>query len=372
MAVPTTPNGPAMTHVRHGLRRSVAAVSLALLTVVAGCGSGPEAGPANAARPAAADPNDPLKPFPLAARTTVKASVSGKLESFLSLFMADAMGEFEKENIDLELATVPPSEATVLLAQGQIDLVPASSSAGQFNLLSQSDDVRAVFPLSAEAPDSQVGFWIRKDALGGDGFQPADLRGRRVLTPSGSGSLSVAYFGATELAPAGVGAKDVTWERFGVGESALALTNGSAEAALVLTPFWSVVAADGCCEYVDGYPRSTFSHFYFGPNLLNDKPDVGQAVIRALARTVTTYLQGDYHKDPVIGPKTAELLQQPVDQLQKLPSPVWDPTFPMDIERLQELQVFFRDAGQLSYQEPLSRNDVLDDRFVAPIKAARR
>jgi NitT/TauT family transport system substrate-binding protein len=300
----------------------------------------------------------------------VKASVSGRLESFLSLFMADAMGEFEKENIDLELATVPPSEAVLLLAKGQLDVVPSSSSAGNFNLLAQSNELRAVFPLNAESTAAQSGFWVRKDALGGDGFQPSDLKGKRVLTPSGSGSFSVAYFGVNVLRPAGISATDVTWERFGVADSAPALINGSAPAALLLTPFWDVVAKDGCCEFIDGYPRSSFSHYYFGPTLLEERPEVGQAFARAIARTTRAYLQGDYHNDPVIGPRSAELLEQPLEHLRAQPSPVWEASLPLEILKLTEIQEFFRDAGLLSYDKPLTGADLFDDRFVTPLRKA--
>ena len=311
-----------------------------------------------------AELEDLYAPQPLAEETTLKIAISSRIESFLNLLLADAMGEFEKENITVEFEVVPTSDSTLLLSQGRVDAVPTSMSAGNFNLIGDGGLIRGVIPLHGEPEGSGQGFWVRTDALGGDGFQPSDLEGQRVLTPSGPGSYSVAYFWDTVLREAGLSATDITWERIGVSDAPLALTSGAASAALVLTPFWQVVEDDGCCEFIGGYPQDPISFVAFGPNLLNDNPEAGQAFVRAVARTTVTYLQGDYHNDPEVSSVAAELLEQPLDVFQSQPSLVWSPDFAFDVANFDVVQDFFRDADVLSYETPLTLDDIFDPRFI--------
>lgn len=364
----------------HRLGLGAAVATLVVGAVAGGApASGSTAPPGSTEPPASAAPtgstgstaqsaDELYPPEPLAEATTLTVAVSSRLESFLHLFLADEMGEFAKENIEVEFEIVPTSESTLLLSQGDVDAVPTSMSAGNFNLIADGNAIRGVFPLNGEAEDSQPGFWVREDAIGDDGFQPSDLVGQRVLTPSGPGSYTVGYFWQTVLSAGGVGPNDVAWERISPSDAPLALISGGAPAAMLIPPFWQTVADDGCCVYVDGYPREPISFVAFGPSLLDGDPAVGEAFVRALARTVVTYLQGDYHHADTAD-VVAELLEQPVEAYQAQPSPVWDPTFPLAISEFDAVQQFFADTEVLSYDTPLTEADIFDPRFVDALGA---
>jgi len=342
-----------------GMMAALAATATGELSVLGRLGASPRSADAAA---------DPLAPQPLPELTVVRTAISSRSEVFLAMLLADAMGEFAKENIELEVSTVPTSESTLLLTQGELDVVPTSLSAGNLNLVASGARVAGVFPLNAENDVAEQGFWIRRDALGEDGeYQPEDLIGQRVLTPSGGGSFSVGYFWATELEPLGIAPDDVTWERFGVPDTPQALISGAAPAALVLSPGWQIVKDDGCCIFLDGFPSHSNSFYAFGPNLLDEHPEVGEAFVRALARTVTTYLQTDYHNDPDMAATVAEILEQPVEMVQSMPSLVWEPTFELRGDHLPVVQEYFALTDALSYDEPLAYDDLYVTDFITPL-----
>lgn len=344
--------------------RSLAAATSVIVAALA-------AGPAAASPPPSSSPEpgaDALAPQPLDEPTTIEVGISSRLESFLVMLLGDSMGEFEKENLTLDIQVVPTSDGPLLLSQGKLDVVPTSTSAGLLNAIAEGLGLRGVFPLNQEPPDSGQGFWVRKDVIGDDGFQPADLDGQRVLTPNGSGSFTVGYFWNTILAPAGIEPNDIVWERFPVADTPIALISGAAPAAMVLTPFWSAVADDGCCVLIEGgYPQYATSFYAFGPSLLDEDEAAGQAFVRALARTTVTYLQGDYHNDPDLVATVAEVLEQPADVVQGLPSLVWDPEFDFRDDELELIQEFFLQTGDLTYDSPMPLEDIYDDRFVTAL-----
>src|SRR5262245_34710401 len=53
---------------------------------------------------------DALAPKPLPERKKITVGMSGKIENYLPIFLADDYGEFEKENIDVEFTFAPPTD----------------------------------------------------------------------------------------------------------------------------------------------------------------------------------------------------------------------------------------------------------------------
>jgi len=268
--------------------------------------------------------------------------VSSRIEAFVTVLLADEFGEF--------------------------DVVPMPVSAGTLNLIADGGEIRGVFPLNGQPDGSLDGFWVRRDALAGEEFDPTDLRDERILTPSGPGSFALAYLWATLLEPAGVGATELSAEQFGLGDAAVALMSGAAKAALLFSPFSQQVDTDGCCVLIGGYPEFSTSFYAFGPSLLEDDPDVGRTVVRALARTTARYLQGDYHDDDDLVATLTEVLEQPVEVVTAQPSLVWDLSFPFRTEELGVIQEFYALTGVTTFAEPLEPDDIFDQSFVADLR----
>src|ERR1700704_7013817 len=110
------------------MRRSLTVLAVAVLALSA-CGSRTKAAPtvANSTAPTSAGhvpqmgPDTPA-PRPLAQKTTVTLAVPGQAAGYMPLVAGKELGEFAKENIDLNITVLPVPDATVLLSQGKIDM----------------------------------------------------------------------------------------------------------------------------------------------------------------------------------------------------------------------------------------------------------
>src|SRR3954469_3566212 len=103
-------------------RLTVLVATLVLLGSVAGCGSSAgenrKVSTGGGTESVGRGPGTP-KPSPLQQRVTVKVAYSASIDAFLSLLLAKELGEFEKENLDIQLQQVPTTDGAVLLAQNQ-------------------------------------------------------------------------------------------------------------------------------------------------------------------------------------------------------------------------------------------------------------
>lgn len=313
------------------------------------------------------DAADRFAPDPLDEPASITVAVGGRVAAYLPLLVADAKDEFAKENLSVDVRVVPVSDAILLLTQGQLDATAFVISAGPLNLIAGGDPFRFVFPFEPEYPEgSQAsGFWVHRDRIGADGFQPADLAGGRLGSSVGIASPSVGYFWSSVLNIDGdFAVDDIRIEQIADSDVATALANGALDAGLVFSPYDRIVRESECCEYVGGDAPFPFGYWAFGPGLLGPDREVGAAYLRAVARTTVTYLQPGYMQDPDIGPLIADLLGQPYEVLREQPESQWDPSFPIDPAATLRSQEFFSQLPDvLSYDTMLTVDDVFDLSF---------
>jgi NitT/TauT family transport system substrate-binding protein len=357
-----------------GRAARVAVLVAALALVSAACGGGGGAtGPADPA--AAADvftaTEDPLAPKPLPEKTTVTVGIGGQLEVYAQYMMAQAEGEFAKENIEVQTQDVPESDKLALLSQGRMDLGYNALTAGLLNLMSTGAQVRWAFPGAAYSPDSKQGYWFSREAFGPDGPQPAELRGKDILTPSGNSSISAYYLWEwVRRTDPSVQLSELTFTAMKPNEIALAMSNGAAQVAQVVSPGSAVLENDPCCVFVDtGYPSTAVIGWVGSEDFLTGKPEVAMAFFRALARTQQTYLQGDYHANPEVAPKLAEQMGIPAEQLATLPNLLFDPALDLGANNLAA-QTYWRELGLLNYDADLTEADVYDTRYVDVLRGS--
>lgn len=356
--------------VRPGRPRAVSLIGTSLLVLVlAACGG---ATTTSAPPPAAAADGALYPPQPLPQRETVVVGQPYKLETFLAMLLAQEYGEFERENLDVQIETVPPNDGTVLLSQGRLDVVPTGTSAVNFNAVAGGARVRAVMPGSVPLTDSHEGLWLHREVLGDDGvFQPADLRGRTIATLGGPVGVNQAYMWQefTQLDPA-FRIADVAFERFSAADMAVAVVNGAVDGGIMVAPSWEALVDDPCCVDVGFSPPFGSSYYAFGPTLLDERPEVGQAFVRALARTTAAYLQGDYHADPRLAADTARVLDSTLERIQAEPAPTFSLNFPMPVEMNGISQEYLFEIGDvLSYPTALTAEQMFDTRFVDALRA---
>jgi NitT/TauT family transport system substrate-binding protein len=345
--------------------------------VVTACGGGDDDssaadGAAAPERPAGGDagaggtgPGTPA-PQPLDEETSVQIVVSFAIEPFAPLFLADEMGEFEAENLDVELVTVPSNEATVQVASGRALMQVGGITAAGFNAMDADTGLRYLANVHEQSEENQEGLWVRRDQLGDDGeVDPGEIDGMRIALGSG-GLSSVSTIPVQrwlegldhdidDIEPVSIGGPDML----------VALEQGSIDAGYLITPIWQQPSVAECCVLVTPQPPLAGSVYVVNESSLEGDREVVAAAMRAMLRTVRTYLQGDYHADAEVLGVLSEVFETEEDVLSSSPSLRFDPEMGLDADLLTEVQEVWIEAGDiLDYDEPLPAGEVVDTSVV--------
>ncbi len=314
------------------------------------------------AAPALAQPSD--SPRPLPQRVELKVAVGGFTEINAAVLLAKAMGEFDKENIAVEISMQKPSDGLVLLATGRIDMLASQPGAAFFNAVAGGVDARMVAPCGFSAPDSRTGFWVSKDWLAGRPYSPALLKGQAIGSAVGVGT-TVSYWLEVEMEKAGLDQRAVTWRTIGVGDILLALENGAVNVGFLFDGIWQK-ADPAKVQFAFGGTSDISGAYFFGPSLLRTNRPAGEAVMRALTRTVRTYLQGKYHPDDKVAPVLAKAMGISVDDLRRGGEMSFPPDMPMARYTAEVLQkTYGLTPGVLTYPDRLTDTQIIDRGFVA-------
>lgn len=304
-----------------------------------------------------------LEPHPLAQKTTVTINTAARIESFTALFLAQEKGEFAKENLDVQFTQVPSSDALAGLGQNQIQMMGLSPSGSLFNAINSGVDIKAVFPgyLNNLGED---GWWMNADVIkAGAG----SLKGQVVASAVGPGSGTILGLDAY-LKTGGLTVKDVTVKSFPAADVSTALLQGAVQGAYLTAPATVPVSASGKAKYVDSMPKdggSAIAVYLFGPGLLKQNPEVGQAIVRAMARTVNTYLIGDYKANDGLVADIAKALNRTPEEIKATPSFEFDPKLKIRDDLYVQMQKLWLEVGGiLSYDTPLDPAKVIDTSFV--------
>ena len=317
--------------------------------VVARCGAG---------APAAA---------PLPAPATVRVAVPVRLgPEQAPLLVAEATGQFAAENLTVERVPLGPSEAMDALVAGEVDLVVGLVAGPYFDALHEGAGVRAVLGgVLASAPNDltvgQTGLWVRNDAL--EDGELSDLRLQPVVVPDGVRSGATyplrLLFGQTEIS-----LNDVAVTDGGGGEAARALLDGELAAAWLDGGSWLPVAGQEGFHLAATLPASeSVDGTIAGERLLGPDRAVGTAYVRAVVRTINTYLTGDYRgRDEVVG-ALAEQTGVEADVLRQLPPLLFD--WEVREGTLGRMEEGLRGLGGVGYDVPLDPAQLVDRTLVA-------
>jgi NitT/TauT family transport system substrate-binding protein len=374
-----------------GMRRkrrrwtTLAAVCLLVALVGSACGDDDSSTDANAGttaptEPAAASgssttagssepqsgPGTPA-PKPLAEKTTVKVAIpQAGVEPFLAGYLADSIGEFEKENLDVSFEVLPIPETLVLMQQGKIDVSPVGFYGGLFNTIQQGGEIKIVASVSGFPDDSKSGLWVTKDLADADGkIDPCSLRGKTISFggSAGLGATSSWWIGDfLAKCPEKLTVKDVQVSTLGGPDLLAAIQNGAVHGGFLPDPLWADPDQKGyAVQAVESY-RKPLGGWAVSPAFLEDT-EVVDAFVRALVRTTRTYLQGDYHKDatPEVRAAIIESLGVPEATYDAGVSLIFDPDLTPNSEPIEGVQQTWLDAGDiLSYDAPLPASAIID------------
>ena len=297
-------------------------------------------------------------PVPLEEMTTVKVAISAKLELHSIPLLAKELGEFEKENLDVQLEVMPSSDSTPALAGGLVDVVIGGFTVGTVNAVSAGADIHVVYggPSQADAD----GLWVRSD-LAAQG--PAALKGKRIATSQGAGVTAILPI-IDYLASGGLTLADVDLQAITLADLPSALEAGAVDAAWLSSPAHLPFSTTGSATRVVGLEDDQIvTAIFFGPNLRNDNPEVGQAFIRALKRTELTYLMDDYKANPEISAALASALGLTEEELKISESLSFGNPITTDFfTQAQEAWIAYGDI--VSFTEPLQPEQYVDTSFI--------
>jgi len=304
----------------------------------------------------------PDAPRPLPQREKVIVGMPGKLKQNATVLLAKVMGEFEKENLDVEYSVQKPSDSMVLLSTGRIDAVVSQASAGFFNAAASGVVIKQVAPIGFLGPKN--GFWVSRAWLKDRPWNPALLKGQIVVSTGGNGSVA-AHALRMELDKAGLTLNDVTWRQMSPSDMLVALENGGINVALLLDPTWLKIDQSKAVLPFP-YPAEVTGGYFFGPNLLVKNRAVGEAFMRAMVRTQRTYLQGNYGNNPRVVAALAKELELTEEQIRASAESIRFPAdMPMPKNFAEAVQnTFLSVAGLLNYTKPLPDEQVMDRSFL--------
>jgi len=336
---------------------ALVAAALAGSTLAACGGSKNDGGSGVGIVPNAAAGADPLQPNPLKTKGTITVALSSKLEVYLPILLAQEFGEFDKENLEVKVEYMPPTDSPLLLTQGKVDVIYSAFTAGILNLISANESLRFAYPGGTISSPDQ-GMYINTKTIGDlDSLTAADFKGKKIITSSGSASSSAYSFwkkasqleGGADLKPT-----DITFEPAQLPEVPLILKNGAADGGQVISPYQSQLLGDPNLKVLPGaYMDKPQTGYIVGPSV-QKKKDVALAFFRAMARTEKTYLQGAYHSDPKVLAAMVKTMDQPEGALLKSSETVFDTrATKTNAEVIADLQPFYRQFGDLKYPDDM-------------------
>lgn len=307
-------------------------------------------------------------PQPLAERTKVTIAIpQAGIEAFLPGYLAKTIGEFEKENLDVEIQTLPIPETLILMEQGEVDISPGGYYGGLFNTISQGGKMRMIAASAGFPADSKAGLWIRKDLANADGtVDPCVLRGKTLSFggTAGVGATStwwIADFLNKCKDPVSI--KDIKVSTLGGPDLLAAMESGAVDGGFLPDPLWADPDTRGyAVQAVESY-RKPLGGWAASKKFMENTEAV-DAFVRAMVRTTRTYLQGDYHKQatPEVRAAIIESLGVPAATYDAGVSSVFDPDMTLNVEPIPGVQAIWLEAGGiLSYSDPLPASDIVDD-----------
>lgn len=281
-------------------------------------------------------------PQPLEERQTLRVGIQRPTEALAPLLLADELGELERENLVVELVEIPDlRDAYQALIEGEIDAVAGGLHGAFFDAADDGTGVRVVMgggiPSAGGNPSvPQAGLWVRNGALGGpDRWR--DLEGEPLVIPNGP-SASTAYPLAHVFLRGDASVNDFRVLEVGGQAAADRLLFDEAPFGWIEDPYWQAVADSGRFRLAGPQPSESLRGVVLSERLL--APDtgrkVGLAFVRAMVRTINTYLGESYRDNPEVRAALLDTTGWTDRQLNRIPPLIFDwEVRPATVESIQ-------------------------------------
>lgn len=210
------------------------------------------------------------------------------------LWIADKLGYFREEGLNVQFLTFTSGETMIApLSTGQLDVGGGSAASSFYNAVARGADVRIVADLGSDPPG--YGFeqmLVRTDLVkSGRYSSPKDLKGM-TLAANAPGSPALPLIDHF-LSQAGLKLEDVKLIYLPYPQHAIALKNGSVDAAQSIEPFATNAVKNGYAVKVANsdsyYPNQQTSVVMYGGDFVRNHRDVGVKFMRAFERGARYY-----------------------------------------------------------------------------------
>lgn len=303
---------------------------------------------------------------PLDDQVELRVAIRKPHEELAPLLLADHFGELEAENVSIELVEHDDLEAAYhSLEADEVDIVAGNYHAAFFDLAAAGDGARVVMggPVSAAAGHTsvpQAGLWMSHGAVETPG-RWIELEDQTILLRDGIADV-VTYPLQQLLGPADTSLNDLRVRLAAGSSAARLLAEGRVSLAWLDDPYWQRAAEQEQLGLVTTRPREALGGVVFHERLLDPEADrdIGQAFVRALLRTINTYLADpvDYRTDREVGEALVEVTGWTREELAKGPGFVFD--WELRDETLERIQGGLIAQGAVGYPSALSDDGLTD------------
>jgi len=232
------------------------------------------------------------------------------------LFIAEAEGYFADQELQINFIRMGRSTAAIpALVQGDLDILAGDLNIGLLNAMARKARIRFVAEKGHINPIgcvSQFGFLVRRDLVeGGRLNSPAQLKGLRIAVSRASPSE---YFVEKLLNPVGLTIDDVTLVDMLTSTYPDALEKKTIDAACASEP-WITRAIESGHTVLWRSSQQVIPNFQrafivYGPNLIDQTPELGRRFMIAYLKAVKQYNQGKTERNLQIVSKYTELDQE--------------------------------------------------------------
>lgn len=299
---------------------------------------------------------------------------------FAPVFIADAKGYFADENLSVEILRNPGgSEPLAPLATGELDVVVGGAGAGLFNYARRNLDLeddpgfRIVAGGHSEHQPMTSPLVVAADRYeSGEITSVADLAGARVAINAPGAATE--YWMAEALAAEGLTLDDVELVAVAFPDVAAALNSESSDridAAILGEPLVSFAEGEGLVvrladDFIDDF-QATF--VYMSNDFINNHREAAVGFLRAYVRASRDLEAEDAWQGDDIAETLETYTNVPADINREAARPYFSVNGTPSVENLAALQEYFLAKGDLTYEEALDIELMLDTTLLDEVLA---
>ena len=284
---------------------------------------------------------------------------------FAPIFVAKEKGYFAEQGIDMNLEPLPGGSDMVLLtASGDFDAGIGGTGPAFFNAVASGLPIKVIAPGHQEGSPVATPLMISKANCDSGAIKSvADLKGKKV---SVNARGATEYWLAQALGTAGLTLDDIQLETLAFPDAVVALQSGAIDAAMVGEPLATKAEQDGIAvRLLSDFPVQNIqpTMIFANQKWLDENPQLATGLVTAYLKAARDLTNGGFDD-----PATLAIIEQytnvPADLIKESVKPVYSLNGEIDLNSINTLQQFFRDRGQLEYDENVDPATFVDMQFV--------